>query len=362
MRTSLYSSISNPVYSAFFQHTFEHALPYRNSLILATTNNLPFQTLMGERYLVSNCEQDLIGYIKLSEKGNTCLYENESVFPIGYGSDQLLSEMEFETLSYPNRVEALLQKIVVPHHLMNETLLESKMDSVILSPSRFQVEDGLETKSTENGFTIKATKKSKALYTFEQPLANKLLLIDFEVTEEPSCKNGDISITINGITNKLTCSSWQYKNENHRFAYIISEKNLETLEITFTKGTYPLENFHIYTLDYDLIKDNSEALYPFIIDMEHTKGDQIIGDVAMNNDGYFVLSVPYDKGFQVLVDGEEIAYEKVNTAFLGFPLTSGNHHIEITYEAPWYKIGKLISLSSFIVYVIYLIFLKRCRR
>lgn len=353
LSTSLYSSISNPIYSDFYQHTFEHALPYRNRLILATTNNLLFQMLMGERYLVSSCERNYLGYIKLAEESNTCLYENENVFPLGYGSNQLLSETEFKTLFYPNRVEALLQTIVVPHNTTSKKSFESEMEPITFLTSQFQVGDGLEIEPTENGYMIDANKKSKIIYTLKQPLVNKLLLIDFEVTKEPSCKNGDLSITINGITNKLTCSSWQYKNENHRFAYVISENNLETLEITFGKGIYPLEDFHIYTLDYDLIKNNSETLYPFVVNLEHTKGDQIIGDITMKDDGYFVLSIPYDKGFYIHVDGEKIAYEKVNTAFLGFPLTEGNHHIEIVYEAPYFKIGKWISILTFVFYGIY---------
>ena len=40
---------------------------------------------------------------------------------------------------------------------------------------------------------------------------------------------------------------------------------------------------------------------------------------------YFITTIPYDSHFEVLVDGKNVSYEKVNTAFLGFPLKQGKH-------------------------------------
>ena len=71
-----------------------------------------------------------------------------------------------------------------------------------------------------------------------------------------------------------------------------------------------------------------------------------------NNDGYFTLSIPYDKGFKIKVDGQKVDYEMVNTSFIGFPISEGEHHIEIEYEAPFKKIGMSLSIFGFICYFI----------
>lgn len=67
------------------------------------------------------------------------------------------------------------------------------------------------------------------------------------------------------------------------------------------------------------------------------------GSIEMQENGYFITSYPYRQGYRVLVDGKETEPEKVNTAFLGFPLTAGNHSIEIIYIAPGFQTGLTIS-------------------
>ena len=51
------------------------------------------------------------------------------------------------------------------------------------------------------------------------------------------------------------------------------------------------------------------------------------------------------------MDGQQIPYEKVNTAFLGFPLKKGEHHIHIEYHAPGFQLGLFCTIASMIVWL-----------
>ena len=62
-----------------------------------------------------------------------------------------------------------------------------------------------------------------------------------------------------------------------------------------------------------------------------------------------MTSIPFDKGFKVRLDKKEIAYEKVNTAFVGFPIKKGHHTIEITYQMPGKRAGVMISILSLLI-------------
>ena len=64
----------------------------------------------------------------------------------------------------------------------------------------------------------------------------------------------------------------------------------------------------------------------------------------MEQDGYLITSIPYDSHLEIKVDGREVVTEKVNTAFLGCRLVSGEHWVTITYHAPGLSAGKWISL------------------
>ena len=57
----------------------------------------------------------------------------------------------------------------------------------------------------------------------------------------------------------------------------------------------------------------------------------------MKKDGYFVTSIPFDKGFKITVDNKKIKPLKINKAFLGFKLEEGKHNISIEYIAPYQK-------------------------
>ena len=86
---------------------------------------------------------------------------------------------------------------------------------------------------------------------------------------------------------------------------------------------------------------------------QETKGNIIKGTLQVNNeDGYLITSIPYDKNFEILVDGKKAAYEKVNTAFLGLKIQEGKHEVEIIYHAPGLMIGKILSLIGLILFVL----------
>ena len=101
-----------------------------------------------------------------------------------------------------------------------------------------------------------------------------------------------------GLVINLVVGRWKYHNNNYNFEYSLSGK--DTLEITFSEGKFKLSNlsFAIYNYN-DLVSINDE-ISPFVIDRDNTKGDVIEGNIDVKNDGYFKLSIPYDKGFEVL--------------------------------------------------------------
>ena len=84
----------------------------------------------------------------------------------------------------------------------------------------------------------------------------------------------------------------------------------------------------------------------------------------MKQDGYFVTSYPYKKGFQILVDGKAQKAEKVNTAFVGFPLEKGKHSIQISYKAPGFAAGAALSAAAMAMLLLsqIIVFLRKRKR
>jgi uncharacterized membrane protein YfhO len=56
-----------------------------------------------------------------------------------------------------------------------------------------------------------------------------------------------------------------------------------------------------------------------------------------------VTTIPYDKGYTVKIDGVEVETEKVNEYFLGVPISTGEHSVEITFKMRGFYIGVIIT-------------------
>ncbi|RHP68682.1 hypothetical protein DXA62_13905 [Coprobacillus sp. OF03-2AA] len=157
-----------------------------------------------------------------------------------------------------------------------------------------------------------------------------------------------VSITINGIKNKLSKSTSPYYNQNTHFTYLLTAQQLS---ISLSKGHYDLKNIQTYSL-------NKNALKNIKVDpLSINKGKDILnGTINVSNDGYFITRIPYDRGYQILVDHQEVKSEVVNEAFLGCKIKKGKHQIQIKFTPYGYRLGFILSYFGFmVVFIHYLI-------
>lgn len=335
-KTSMYSSLTNKYYKNFYWNEINNEDSYRNDSIFSDLNNVLFNVYAGNKYYLSTLEEDIIGYRKVNSLDNINLYQNDDVFSLGYSMNKLMSLKEYESLEYPYNVEALL----------NYTIVD---DDSIVSNYESKINE-LEVKQDSYSFEFyKDTNIVKEIKGLDK---DSILLIKFDMNYSESCKVGDTSISINGVKNKLTCKGWKYHNHNYTFEYVISSNSaIRELNIEFSKGKYDISNLEVYELDYNDVKSIKNNHDEFMISKEDTKGDIIKGNITVREDGYFSMSIPYDKGFTIYVDGKKTDYELVNTSFIGFPLEKGNHEIEIIYEAPGLLLGQVLAGVGVILFL-----------
>ncbi len=350
-QSSLYSSTYNGNYNNFYVNVFQNEIPYRNSVINGETNNLLYQIYMSEKYIITKNNSNL-GYELISDNKDYQIYKNENILPIGYASDALLSYSDYKRLSYPYNIEALLNNIIVDEDL--ETNYESNIEEYDISElkqafeqTNFKIEDDMYHFTLQNNKKLSVPLKNK--------INNKILIISFDMKLSQSCSKGDTYIIINGIKNKLTCKSWKYHNNNYDFNYVLSTPNIEELNIEFSKGEFLIDNIRAYTLDYDKIKTLNQNIDTFNIDYDKTKENKIVGNINVTNDGYFILKVPYDKGFEIYIDGYATELENVNDGFIGTKIRNGEHNIEIIYHTPLLLLGKFISIIGIIIFILSII-------
>lgn len=106
--------------------------------------------------------------------------------------------------------------------------------------------------------------------------------------------------------------------------------------------------------DYDEIKSYlSDAIIS--VNNAYKSDNGFNTEIDSNKNGFIVLSIQYDKGWKVLINGEESKYYKVNGGLMGLPIKSGTNIIEMYYTPPGLKTGVIISAAGILIYIVLVI-------
>lgn len=336
--TSIYSSAYNPDYQTFRQKTFRLEEPFRNGMMQSVSKNPVFQRMMGVRYIVS--DSDVPGYTLVKKCGTTGIYQNKDAAPVMYATDRVMTEEEYKKLAFPYNQMAFLEYAVVGEHTeSSDQNIMTAYEPVSLKMAKNRTTGGAEQK------------------TIQQEGQKQILFLRFRV--DNAHPNKDVAVWINGIRNKLSAKDHVYYNENKIFTYAVPLKDGEdTISVTFGKGKYRLRHVQAYL---GSLPERSELLYQseIQVDKKQTEDNVIQGTIHVKKDGWFITSIPYDKHFKIYIDGKETEIQKVNTAFLGCKIESGNHEVKIIYHAPGTTTGKVLSLIGIAGFVLVLVQEKR---
>ena len=325
--TSIYSSTINKYYKNLYHNIFKINNQEINLLSLPTTDNILFNKYMGVKYIItSNSLEYPYKYVKDN------LY-TLSTMPIGYATNKMINKTYYETLEYPYNIDIYMNNIIT-----NDTtnIEETKIIKLNLD---YTYELGNNIKLKENKLYVK--EQDKIIVKLKQSLKNKLLFIKIPGQFE---QDNNIQMTINNETNLLTKKNWTYPNNNNTFYYTLNNVD-ETLTIELSEGIYEVSNIETYILD----EIEEQEYDEFIINKINS--EKITGNIEVTNDGYFILKIPYDKGFKIKVNNENQKYELINDTFIGFKINKGYYDIEITYTPPYKNIGIIISSFGLIIFI-----------
>jgi uncharacterized membrane protein YfhO len=77
----------------------------------------------------------------------------------------------------------------------------------------------------------------------------------------------------------------------------------------------------------------------------------IKGTISLSQAKFLFFSIPYDKGWSAVVNGQAMDLEQVNIGFSGLMLPKGEHNIELIYATPYAQIGRWISVVALLFYM-----------
>lgn len=123
--------------------------------------------------------------------------------------------------------------------------------------------------------------------------------------------------------------------------------------ITFTNGdeedTTPNISVYVYRLDLKLLEQALDLLKEQHMTDVHVDNTRVSGKLQLEKAGRLVMTVPYEKGWKVLVNGAEQEPQIFGGAFLALDLEPGSYDIELNYVPKGKEAGILITVISLLM-------------
>ena len=156
---------------------------------------------------------------------------------------------------------------------------------------------------------------------------------------------------------------WRLIDNNYNGIKIYINEDYRSLGTSFSKVTSFKQEKDLSNLeDYVLCTNDCEKIAEYVgndntilENIEYGK-NSLYGVSTSSDDTFMILSLPYNKGWSLTINGVETDYYDVNGGFIGFPLNKGNNEIFLTFTPSGFKIGLIFSFVSTVGFIIYFIY------
>lgn len=286
-------------------------------------------SLLGIKYIINEREiqSNIYKYYKKFESNNifamgehAYIYINNEALNLGYIIDK-----NFEKNLKANKENGI-------ENLNN--LIES------MTGKNYNILQKIDKETIEKGFLYKYYIDKDDAYLYIN--ADYEMAINLGIRYNLYINNKNIFTTTDKIVGN-------YKFKNNYYKKNIIVKILNRSE----KYNYKIYDIDLYYFDKEQYKEAISNLKKYQLENTIIKGNKISGEITLDRDGLMFMSIPYDKGWKIYVNGKKVTYKKLANTFIGINLKKGKNKIEMKFYPIGLFIGCIITLLSFILIIFF---------
>ena len=168
-----------------------------------------------------------------------------------------------------------------------------------------------------------------------------------------------LSDNIKKYSSNLFNSNTEYIDYTEKYA-ISFEVMSKPMEIYVSYNLFENSDLlFLYKLNEKKLQEVYNLLLPNKVNINTFTENSFEGNVNVKDNMIIYTSIPYDKGWKVLVDDKDVDTFKIGDALLAFNLPSGEHIIKMTYHVPYGIISCIVSFMSIILLLILELYRKK---
>lgn len=350
---SAYSSILNEDLLFFYYNDLKVDMG-RESVSRYSTlgNRANLYSLLQGKYMMrkkGNTDDIPYGFKKILASKNYAVFENTNLLPFIRTTDQIFAEKDLAHAPALQREHAMLKGAIVE----NPKTANGKVHDVSNIIDKASIE------------TVGATLKNHKLTVTEKEGG-----IDLVINEpHPDTKDYYVSFHLENLAKSqgfaLKVNDYRTTRKHNQSVYktyiddlTIRVKKEGKISIRVPKGHYILKDLALYKENYQMLAAaKRQTAKRAEMNWDGNKLTATYNN--KNNDRYMMLPIPYERGWEVRVNGEKQPLKKVNYAFVGFPIMEGMNHIKLVYYPPFFRITLISTIVSLLLAIL---FVRRTRK
>jgi len=358
---------SNPYYTTLLMGDLGYAVNGVNSYLYHSFV-APVDSLFGLQYVIlksniSHPQLEKVDEVRVQDPAtgedySRYIYRNKLALPVGFAASAALKE--FDSVAYSpfecqQRLYEALTERMDPIYYPVEFTTQSEEASI--SDNRFYM---------PGDATFSATIETEGQY---------FAYVDCRAADTISVEayNADESFD----------KSWGVTSHE---PYIIDMGGMtvgDRVDVVVSGETAASGNVYVMRLDTAGLQAHLDVLREGGMTVTHQTKSSLSGTVTAQKDGTLFFSIPYDKGWQVLVDGKpaetfpidnnretewnEETGESYETggddgALLGAMIPAGTHQVEVRFTPPGLKVGLIVSGGSLVLLLLMLLLTRVLRK
>lgn len=265
--------------------------------------------VLGIRYVASPSKvaSTMYQFERVAEDGDLALYKNDQALSLGFMVEDAIVNWDIEAA----------EPLLVQNSFVE---LATGLEPIYVLDRCIDMEDG-------QNYGIKIP-ENKQVY----------LCIDTRVS----------AITLN--TPEYTKSYDDYTDH----LYVINasaENNMADFTVTLNDNQTSVQA-QVYTCSNEAYQKVIDKLSESQLTDVVVKGNKVSGNINAAKDGTLLLTVPYDEGWSIKVDGKETEYFPIGKALTGLQVEAGTHTVKMKFTPPGLPLGLILTVICAVLYVL----------
>lgn len=293
-------------------------------------------SLFGVKYVISQFDTISKPYNNYLNINKYSIYKNQNALPFLFASGPDIVHVSYNEDNLFEIQNNIADSI---NNKTNHIYVPTQKANVNLSNLNVKEEDDILTYS-------KINKEVESYVEYQIPItSDNSLNVYFSA---PSLQNVTIYLNNEEIGNYFDKYKWDIMDLGS-----FSIGDVVSIKIVNHENDLKISNSYFYYEDYNSICNWYQEVSKNKCELNKITSSHLIGTAEVNPGyEYLVLSIPYDKGWKLYIDGKKVETIKAVNILLAAKVSEGTHQIELVFIPEGKYLGTIITTLFFILFVV----------